>query len=85
VQGGLFGLPVSGVQFRGSLLQIKQTGPGFITGGNFGPEAGLLGLAGLTLLIALICLYQSKSDGVLSLAHIFVQPRPISAKTHEQG
>jgi len=55
-QGNIFGFPVSGGDFRfASLIHIQQSGPALITGGNFGPEGGLLGtfinLVGILLII----------------------------------
>ncbi len=56
-QGGVFGFPVSGMPARTSLLQIRQSGPELVTGGSFGPEAGLLGIAGFLLIAALLVIY----------------------------
>ena len=56
-QASVFGFAVSGVsRFRTTFITTEPTGPELWTGGAFGPEAGLLGLAamlagsGLTLL-----------------------------------
>jgi uncharacterized protein len=43
-QGFVFGFPVSGASLTSSIFQIKQTGPATMTGGAFGPEAGLIGI-----------------------------------------
>lgn len=51
-QGGVFGFPVSGTPSRTALLQVYQSGPDIVTGGAFGPEAGLIGLLGLVLVVA---------------------------------
>ena len=48
-QGLLFGFPVSGIKDFPSVLQIEQGGPAAWTGGEFGPEAGLLSVLVLTL------------------------------------
>ena len=48
-QGSVFGFPVSGLKLGDSLITIQQGGPDFITGGTFGPEAGLIGLAAIIL------------------------------------
>ena len=41
--GSIYGLPVSG-NIPSSLLSVKVQGPLLITGGEYGPEGGLLGL-----------------------------------------
>jgi uncharacterized protein len=48
-QGNVFGFPVSGMQFGATFIQINQAGPELLTGGAFGPEAGLIGLAAMLL------------------------------------
>jgi membrane protease YdiL (CAAX protease family) len=55
-QGNVFGFPVSGGNYRwGTFMAIQQGGPDAWTGGLFGPEAGLLGVAA-TLLGGLLIL-----------------------------
>ncbi len=46
--GTVFGFPVSGIHER-SLLITETTGPEILSGGNFGPEGGLLATAVLPL------------------------------------
>jgi membrane protease YdiL (CAAX protease family) len=53
VQGGVFGFPVSGMPFRESLIQHRVTGPDWLTGGAFGPEAGLIPLVILAMIGAI--------------------------------
>lgn len=43
-QGYVFGFPVSGNSIPTSIINIQQGGPEIITGGAFGPEAGLIGI-----------------------------------------
>jgi uncharacterized protein len=43
-QGPLFGFQVSGIETQGTFMDSVSVGPAWITGGEFGPEAGLLGL-----------------------------------------
>jgi membrane protease YdiL (CAAX protease family) len=47
-EGPLFGFPVSGLPAEG-LLTITPTGPDVVTGGSFGPEAGLVVIVGIGL------------------------------------
>lgn len=51
-QGPVFGLGVSGLEMPVAIVALEPIGPEWITGGGFGPEAGLLGflavLVGIT-------------------------------------
>ena len=55
-QGVVFGFPVSGDKEGASLIAIEQRGADFITGGAFGPEAGLVGIAASLIGIGLLML-----------------------------
>ncbi len=48
-QGNVFGFPVSGTQAGATFVAIDQGGNNLITGGNFGPEAGLIGIGAMIL------------------------------------
>lgn len=59
-EGPVFGFPVSGLEtFR--LLQTRAAGPELITGGAFGPEAGLVLLPALAVGLLLVLAYTNSS------------------------
>jgi len=58
-QGPLFGFPVSGISFP-SFLDYQLEGPLWATGGAFGPEAGVLGLAATLLIFLVIYLWEQQ-------------------------
>jgi membrane protease YdiL (CAAX protease family) len=55
-EGTIFGYPVSGVDSF-HVLRQSVNGPRLITGGSFGPEAGLVLLVGLVLGVGLVYAY----------------------------
>lgn len=83
VQGGLLGFAVSGTAFRGSLIQINQEGTRYITGGSFGPEAGLLGIFGILFILGLFRWYIRKQDKIFSVHSSFKKVLPKSVKQDE--
>jgi len=48
-QGNIFGFPVSGIDMFSTVIATEFVGPDWITGGNFGPEAGILGFGAMIL------------------------------------
>ncbi|WP_248895595.1 CPBP family intramembrane glutamic endopeptidase [Haloplanus halobius] len=48
-QGGVYGFPVSGLGIETSVVAIQRDGPRLLTGGTFGPEAGLIGVGAMGL------------------------------------
>ncbi len=60
-EGNIFGYPVSGLSSFG-LIQHETTGPEMWTGGQFGPEAGLIVIPGLLLGTFLVWLYTCGRD-----------------------
>jgi len=63
-QGNVFGFPVSGLQGgQSSIIAITQNGPEWLTGGSFGPEAGLLGLLATLLGAVIIILWVKQREG----------------------
>jgi hypothetical protein len=65
-QGNVFGFPVSGSRFGVSLIETELTGPVWLTGGAFGPEAGVLGLLAMLIGCMLILLWVCR-QGKLAL------------------
>jgi hypothetical protein len=57
-QGSVFGFPVSGQDFtQTTFIAIEQGGPELWTGGAYGPEAGLIGIAAMLVGCGLIILW----------------------------
>jgi hypothetical protein len=75
-QGNVFGFPVSGGASAVSLIGIEQGGPNLWTGGAFGPEAGLIGLAAIALGSLLIVLWIRWQHGDASLKHEIAEYEP---------
>lgn len=83
-QGGVFGFSVSGIPGRASLLQINQMGPDWLTGGAFGPEAGVLGLLGMGIIILILIWYFKKIRQKLIIYHSFGVYSLNSGDTHNK-
>jgi hypothetical protein len=69
------GLPVSGLSFPASLLETRVDGPTAVTGGSFGPEAGLLGVVALSLGAVATVAYVRYRYGRVTLAPALTTPR----------
>jgi len=61
VQGLVLGFPVSGMTTP-RLLQQAATGPDWLTGGSYGPEAGLVGLCARLLVILMLLAWFRRPD-----------------------
>ncbi len=66
-EGNVFGFPVSGTTVGASFIAIQQRGPTFFTGGEFGPEAGLVGILALAVGAVLIAGWVRRTTGGLRL------------------
>ena len=75
-QGNVFGFPVSGTQAGVSFLTIEQGGPTALTGGAFGPEAGLIGLVAMGLGCLAILWWVRRTTGSVRLAERLAQYEP---------
>lgn len=56
-QGPVYGFPVSGIDLGVSVLVLDVSGPAALTGGAFGPEAGLVGVGSVALGTAAVVAY----------------------------
>ncbi|MCD6163826.1 MAG: CPBP family intramembrane metalloprotease, partial [Candidatus Odinarchaeota archaeon] len=59
-EGYIYGFPISGNKVEGILVTIVK-GPAWLTGGNFGPEGGLIGLI-VSLIVTLIAFFLYNSN-----------------------
>ncbi|NGP87235.1 CPBP family intramembrane glutamic endopeptidase [Fodinibius halophilus] len=82
---GLFGFPVSGKQFDVGILNIQQSGPDLWTGGNFGPEAGLLVLLGMAIMLGGVCVYLRTKGCDLSIHPLLINRYKVPGKSGEQA
>ncbi len=74
-QGNVFGFPVSGMDDIGAtFFEISQGGPASITGGAFGPEAGLLDIISSVVGSLLIVLWVRLRSGKATLETSIAEP-----------
>lgn len=68
VQGPIFGFPVSGISTKtAKVFVINQFGADYLTGGKFGPEAGLIGIVSIILGFLILMIYLKKYHKKLSI------------------
>jgi CAAX protease family protein len=74
-QGNVFGFPVSGIAPIGAtVFSIEQGGPSAVTGGVFGPEAGLVDIAATVIGSLLIWLWVSVRHGKADIQTSIAEP-----------
>ena len=73
-QGTIYGFPVSGRGFGVSVIDTRTTGPAVFTGGSFGPEAGLVGVAAILLGCVCIVAWVRRRRGVVRVHPGVVEP-----------
>lgn len=85
VMAGVLGFPVSGKTIEVALLRTQQSGSEFWTGGAFGPEAGLLGLLGMAIMLGATIVYITRTGSELSVAPLFKNDNQPAVKSDEQS
>ncbi len=83
--GNVFGFPVSGMRIGATLIATQTTGPDWLTGGPFGPEAGLLGLAALLLGGGVTLLWLHLNGEITLQTDLAVYQPEKTAENPEQG
>jgi succinate-semialdehyde dehydrogenase/glutarate-semialdehyde dehydrogenase len=73
LQGAVLGFPVSGQDVATPLIDSEPTGPLYLTGGAFGPEAGVLTSISEVLFVAAVIVYVKRTRGA---ARILPPPEP---------
>ncbi|MBN1249912.1 MAG: CPBP family intramembrane metalloprotease [Anaerolineae bacterium] len=73
-QAAIFGFPVSGLDLGTTVVAVEQGGPTWLTGGAFGPEAGVLGLVAMLAGSRLTVLWVRWTRGKVALAHGIAEP-----------
>ena len=83
-QGNVFGFPVSGLDANATtLIAVQQRGDPLVTGGAFGPEAGLVGLGAMVLGSLLIVAWARRSTGRAAVAQGLATPQLVHATPEE--
>jgi uncharacterized protein len=72
-EGNIFGFPVSGIDAGATLVSIQQSGSTLWTGGNFGPEAGLVSVFAILIGGLLIAVWVKKTKGKVAIAEELAQ------------
>ena len=73
-QGPVFGFGVSGISIPASVVAVEPVGPALVTGGAFGPEGGILGVAAVATGIAATCWWVWRREGGLRLHPNVTEP-----------
>lgn len=80
-QANVFGFPVSGRDFSAAtVIAVEERGPALWTGGAFGPEAGLIGVAAVAVGFVLVAAWVRAVDGRLALRREIAAYEPHEAR-----
>lgn len=79
-QGKVFGFPVSGLESKLSVITIQQGDSELVTGGAFGPEAGLVGIGAMILGSTLILLWVRARYGRAAVHQKLAEPDLLSSR-----
>jgi membrane protease YdiL (CAAX protease family) len=79
-QGSVFGFPVSGNDAGPRMIAVQQLGDPVITGGEFGPEAGLIGVGAMAIGVGLIAVWVRVTRGELTLRSELALWRPAAPR-----
>lgn len=79
----LFGMPVSGQTrfFFAAMVERTETGPDWITGGRFGPEAGMTGLVAMLVGTMLTLVYARAVEGRIGIHRSLLAGCPMGQTT----
>jgi len=80
-QGLVYGLPVSGIELPVTLVATTSRQPAVVSGGAFGPEAGILGLFGVAVATAGIVFYSRYQYGTVGIVPSVSLPELRAAPT----
>jgi len=75
-QGNVFGFPVSGTMTGATIIATELVGPEWLTGGSFGPEAGVMGLMAMAAGSVLTLLWVRRK-GSISLREDLAEYKPL--------
>lgn len=83
-QGHVFGFPVSGAKINSvTVFAIEQRGNSLMTGGEFGPEGGLIGIMAELVGMVLIAAWVKQQRGELRIHTDIAEPGKIQADEKE--
>ncbi len=77
LQGNVFGFAVSGAKAGATFIAIEQNGPDWMTGGAFGPEAGVIGLLAIALGCWLTLVWVKRTRGPVKLMDALAVFKPV--------